>query len=123
MDSLDILRHPVITAFSRPSFVLKDVSKKLRIKVKELRLSVGAPDASDTAIRYGAIAQGVAYLLEFLDENVSLTVSDGAVSVDADFLSGKFGISADIIVGIRIISVLIIGISFVIKLISRKIKK
>lgn len=94
-------------------------SKKLRITISDLRITVGAPDASDVALRYGAISQGVAYLLEFLDTKTTLDVKEGAVEVNADFVSGSFDLLADVTVGIRVINAVRIGLSVLIK----KIKK
>ncbi|MBQ6262068.1 MAG: hypothetical protein IJK58_00960 [Clostridia bacterium] len=94
-------------------------SKKLRIAINGFRISVGAEEASDVALRYGAISQSVSYLLEFLDVNTDLTVKEGAVDVTADFISGKFDLFADVSVGIRVINVLRIGLSVLVK----KIKK
>ena len=90
-------------------------SKKLRITVSDLKIYVGASEASDVAIRYGAISQATAYLIEFLDVNTTLDVKEGAVDVRADFLSGSFNFSADITVGIRIINAIRIGLSILIK--------
>ena len=94
-------------------------SKKLRITINGLRISVGAPDASDVALRYGAISQGGAYLLELLDTKTRLDVKEGAVEVNADFVTGSFDLFADVTVGIRVINAVRIGLSVLIK----KIKK
>ncbi len=94
-------------------------SKKLRITIDGLSISVGADEASDTALRYGAISQSVSFLLEFLDVKTTLNVKEGAPDVHADFVSGKFDLYADITVGVRVINALRIGFSILVK----KIKK
>ncbi len=90
-------------------------SKKLRIRIDDLTISVGASDAADVAWSYGAISQSAAYLLEFLDVKTTLTFKEGAVDVRADFISGKIGFSADVTVGIRLINAVRIGLSILFK--------
>ena len=94
-------------------------SKKLRITIDDLKISVGADEASDVALRYGAISQSAAYLLEFLDTKTDLSVKDGAVDVSPDFVGNKFGFSADVTVGIKVINVLRIGFSVLVKKIRK----
>ncbi|MBR6917943.1 MAG: hypothetical protein IKN38_07135, partial [Clostridia bacterium] len=89
------------------------------ITIDGLRISVGAEEASAVALRYGAISQSVSYLLEFLDVNTTLTVKADAVDVSADFVGGEFDLFAEVTVGIRVINILRIGLSILVK----KIKK
>ena len=94
-------------------------SKKLIVTVNDLKISVGADEASDVAVRYGAISQSLAYLLEFLSMKTSFRAKEGAVDVTADFISGKFAVSADIVIGIRVIDALRAALY----VLGRKIKK
>ncbi len=78
--------------------VLKDIcirlakqhTKRLRITVEKLHITVGTGDPATTGIAYGAVAQSTAYLLEFLDCTVTLfPLQKDAVRITADF-TGKW---------------------------------
>ena len=86
-------------------------SKKICVNVKRLHVTVGGEDAAETAKKYGIVAQGLAYLTEILPGAVTFRADPGAVSADADFLSGKITFAADATVGIRLINVLRIGLA------------
>ena len=61
--------------------VLDSSSRHVRIRVKQLRLSIGgADDAARAAIEYGLVSQSVAYLLEFLKSTGFLTLSSSTRS-------------------------------------------
>ena len=80
-------------------------SKKILIDLHEFKVTVSSDDAMDTAIRYGAISQSVAYLLEFLDAKTTFSAPSDSVSVDADFVGGKSQMKVDLSLGIRLINV------------------
>lgn len=73
----------------------------LRIEVARLNISVAAEDAAKTAVMYGCICQGVAYIVELLDMCGNLRRNRGTqISVAPDFTSEK--ITADIHIALSI---------------------
>lgn len=84
-----------ITALAKK--IISKFFRHLQIDVARIRIVVSTPDAAKTAILYGAVCQGVAYLCEVLDNvtNVKKTKKT-EVSVTSDFLSGKTQADIDI---------------------------
>ena len=81
-------------------------AKKLRVTAARLHITVGAGDPASTGIAYGITAQSVAYLLEFLDNTVTLTpIKKDAVRVQADF-AGPWKANVEVTAGIRILHLL-----------------
>ena len=78
----------VITALVKK--IVSRFFRHLRIDVAKIYVSVGTPDAAKTAVLYGVVCQGVAYLCEILERitNVKKTKKT-EVSVVSDFVSGK----------------------------------
>lgn len=69
---------------------VKRFAKHLRIKVARLHITVASDDAAKTACMYGAVSQGVAYILELLDRVTNLKYkSDSDVYVAVDFSAQK----------------------------------
>ena len=65
-------------------------AKHLKIKVARLRITVASDEAAKTACMYGAVSQGVAYILELLDGVTNLDYEKEAdVAVLVDFNAGK----------------------------------
>jgi Periplasmic protein TonB, links inner and outer membranes len=86
--------------------------KYLRIDVKALRIKVAGNDAASAALMYGLVSQGVAYLLEFIEENVKkIKYKRNSVIVITDFISEEFQIQLDIAVKIRIWQIIRLGVS------------
>lgn len=84
------LSETVSTVTALVKKIITRFFRHLRIDVTKIAISVGTPDAAKTGILYGAVCQGVAYLMEILDKitNVKKTRKT-EVSVSADFVSGK----------------------------------
>ncbi len=97
----EVEKAPLSETVSAVTTLAKKIISKffrhLRIDVARIRISVGTPDAAKTAILYGAVCQGVAYLTEVLQNvtNVKKTKKT-EVSVSADFVSGKTQADIDI---------------------------
>lgn len=69
----------------------------LRVRVRKLRIYVGTSDACKTAIVYGAVAQSVAYLLEWIDARYAMILYDrDAVNVVPDFTSEESHANIDL---------------------------
>ncbi len=80
---------------------------KLHSKVSALSVKVGGSDAATTAITYGAVSQGVAYLLEILDCKTRLKVPHPErLEVLCDYTAEKVTFNADVTFCIRIIDAL-----------------
>lgn|GEM_PF-4143298 len=81
-------------------------AKKLRVTAAQLHITVGTGDPASTGIAYGITAQSVAYLLEFLDNTVTLTpIKKDAVQVQADF-AGSWKADIEVTAGIRTLHLL-----------------
>lgn len=92
-------------------------SRKLSVKVKKFRISVGTEDAADTAVMYGAVT-GASSVLFALLQNKAKFYPAKNTEIKADFLSGKT--SADIKIDVYIN---VSGIVAVIRTVPRKLIK
>ncbi len=54
--------------------------KHIKIKIFNLKISVGGADAAKTAISYGVISSAVYYVFGFLDSNVNLKIKEIDIS-------------------------------------------
>ncbi|MDY3846050.1 MAG: hypothetical protein SOZ62_03980 [Eubacteriales bacterium] len=64
--------------------------RALRIDVNHINITVASDNAAKTAITYGAVYQGVEYLLAFIDENVKVRQKYSEdILIDTDYLSDK----------------------------------
>ena len=73
----------------------KNHARNLTVRAARLNISVGASDAATTAILYGVVSQGVAYILELLDNlNDLKPIKKSDINIYPDYTSEKT--SADI---------------------------
>ena len=94
---------------------------KLRVKIARVHIVVGGPDAAKTALTYGIVSQGVAYLLELLSNKTKMSRKDNtSVSVVPDFLATKTTADLLIIFRLRLIDLLSTGIVFFIRFMKEK---
>lgn len=95
---------------------------KLHFKLVKLNIVVAGPDATATALLYGATTQGVAYLIEVLDtiSNVDIT-KRSEISVRSDFISQKSFFEGKIVLYISVVHIIYVGLHFLKKLIKSKI--
>lgn len=94
---------------------------KLRVKITRVHIVVGGPDAAKTALTYGIVSQGVAYLLELLSNKTKMSRKDNtSVSVVPDFLATKTTADLLIIFRLRLIDLLSTGIVFFIRFMKEK---
>ncbi len=83
--------------------VVRCFGKHLRVDVAKLHVVVATGDAAKTAVTYGAVMQGAAYLLTLLSETMHFDYEKQAdVSIWTDFLAEKSTVSADITFRLRI---------------------
>jgi len=69
--------------------IYKPVISAVRIRVDRLYVAVATEDAAKTAILYGTLAQGTAYLLSLLESFTRTKINTGEVGVVADFAGSK----------------------------------
>ncbi len=115
------LSETVSTITTLAKKIISKFFRHLQIDVARIRIVVGTPDAAKTAILYGAVCQGVAYLCEVLDRvtNVKKTKKT-EVSVTSDFLSGKTQADIDISFSLTVWQALDILIGAVFEFIKNK---
>lgn len=76
-------------------------SRQIVVKVAKLHIRVATDDAASTAVLYGAVIQGVSYILAILDGiNDLKPLKEKDVCVVPDFTSGQF--TADIKIVLRV---------------------
>lgn len=81
-------------------------AKKLHITAERLYITVGTGDPASTGIAYGVTVQSASYLLEFLDNTVTLTpLEKDAVQIRADF-AGTWAADIRVAMKIRILHLL-----------------
>lgn len=70
--------------------LFKSFGKHLRIEAVRMKITVASEDAAKTAMLYGMVCQGVAYLIEILSAITNFKSKHREeISVEADFLSEK----------------------------------
>lgn len=101
--------------------VLDTFFGKLRVKIARVNIVVGGPDAAKTALTYGIVSQGVAYLMELIATKTKMTRARNTyVSVVPDFLASKTAADLLIIFRLRLIDLLSTGIVFFIRFMKEK---
>ena len=101
--------------------VLDTFFGKLRVKIARVNIVVGGPDAAKTALTYGIVSQGVAYLMELIATKTKMTRAKNTyVSVVPDFLAQKTTVDLLIIFRLRLIDLLSTGIVFFIRFMKEK---
>jgi len=85
---------------------------KMKVRVKQLLVSVATGDAAKTAILYGSVVASVAAIIEFIERKFTrIHRRSGEMQVSADYLSSKSHVEIDIICSIRLYRAAFIGIS------------
>jgi hypothetical protein len=96
---------------------------KLHFKFVKLNAVVGCENAASTALLYGAVSQGVAYLIEILDNISNVDISKRSeISVKSDFVSQKSSLDGKIILYISIAHLLYVLVDFLKKMLKSKMK-
>ena len=94
---------------------------KLRVKIARVHITVGGPDAAKTALTYGIVSQGVAYLMELIANKTKMTRTKNTyVSVVPDFLAKETRADLLIIFQLRLVDLLSTGIVFFIRFLKEK---
>lgn len=91
--------------------LIKRFLGKLHFKFIVLKVKVATDNAATTALLYGAVNQGVSYLLETLKSISNVDMTDNSdISVSADFLSQKSDFKAKIVLYLHFASLVYVGI-------------
>lgn len=87
--------------------LLSHLSRRLRIDVKRLHVTVATGDAASTAIAYGAASSAMAGLTEilYLNTRTKLPAPENG-GVYADFVGDKSKIDIDIVLSMRVVGIL-----------------
>ncbi len=83
------------------TYILKKIHhrfpKCFLLTVKKFHVTVGAEDAAKTAILYGVVSQGVAYLFAFCRHSFRIKPKfDDSIAITPDFVNGKNSIAVDL---------------------------
>ena len=94
---------------------------KFRLRVRRLHILVGTDDAAKTAILYGATVQSVSYILQWLQTHfIPIRRSPGAMTIDADFVSGKTSADIDLFCSLKIRRAIVIAIRMLMAYLKEK---
>lgn len=104
--------------------LLRHTKKRLVLRTARLHIRVATGDPAGTAIAFGAVSQGVSYLLAALDEITRLKTSPGDVSVEPDFLAERSTMDVKLVFSIRVWAILATAFSlFLTKFSAKRVKK
>lgn len=97
--------------------------KMIKLKVLLLDLTVATGDACDTALEYGKICSAAYPALSLICEKTSVGVK--RVDINADFNKTEYDVKLSIDAGIRVISILFVGVYFlkIYRSVKNKLKK
>ncbi len=92
----------------------KKTTNRLHFKFARLNIEVGCEDAAKTALVYGAVTQGVVYLLEILDNMSNVEISRFSdINISSNFISRKSKAECKITLYIRVFSALLVLIHLI----------
>ena len=93
------------------SNIIAKFLNKLHFKFIRLKIKVSCENAASTALAYSGATQGVAYIIEILDNISNVDISSRSdISVDADFLSLESELQGKIELYIRVLPLAYVGI-------------
>lgn len=96
---------------------------KVHFKFVKLHVVVGCENAASTALLYGTASQGVAYLIEILDNISNVDISKNSdVSITSDFVSQKSSLTGKIVLYISVAHILYVLVQFLKQFIKSKMK-
>ena len=103
--------------------VLDKFAGRIRVKVIRVDITVGGSDAAQIGILYGAVSQGVAYLMELIAQKTRFSRAHRSmVRVNADFLLAKTKADMHLIFRLSLWDLLVTGIHFLLGFIREKTK-
>ena len=116
----------IITAIKSAAVIIKQLlssfSKYLKIKLAKIDVTVGTPDAADTAVAYGAITGSINVLLPLLEETKNFSTSKHCkINVAADFTAEECKMELKIVLSLRVWQLIKIALATLIKLAKHSI--
>ena len=94
---------------------------KVHFKFIRLNVVIGCENAASTALLYGAASQGVAYLIETLDNISNVDISKRSeISVRSDFISQKSELNGKIELYISVVHIIYVIIHFLKKFLKSR---
>ena len=108
--------------------VLRDAKDRflsaLTVTAARVRIVIGSENPAKTAIVYGVVCQGVAYLFEYLNNITNLkTVRNAEIHVGYDFSSGESQTDIHIILSARTVGILAVALRALTSYFRTKSKK
>ncbi len=104
---IDLVKYVVLR-------VLKTFGKRLRIDIRSIDITVASGDAAKTAVTFGYVCQGVAYIKELLDRCLHVRYPEkreGTIRVRVDYLAEKSTFKVHMAFHIRVWQVFSLGIA------------
>lgn len=104
---IDLIKYVVLR-------VLKTFGKRLRVDVHRMEITVATGDAAKTAITFGYVSQGVAYLTALLDRYFNIRYpakGREAIAVRVDYLAEKSTFKVHMVFHIRVWQVVSLGVA------------
>jgi len=94
---------------------------RIQFKILRMNITVGGSDAAQTALLYGAISQGAAYLLELISQKTKFRRARNTyVQIVPDFLLDKIKADVLIIFRLRLIDLISTGLKFLVRFLKEK---
>lgn len=106
-ETIDLVNNVILKA-------VKKFGRGVTVKLYHFRVTVSGNEPDKTAITYGCVCQGVAYLNELLKNHARVKYpgrTKNRIYVGVDYLSGKTDIDAHIALKIRVWHIFMTGIS------------
>ncbi len=104
--------------------LIKSFGKHLKIKTVRMNITVATGDAARTAVVYGTVCQGVAYIMELLYNLTGFTVKrNGEVTVVPDFTAESSTLDLKFVFKLRVWHVFAMIFSAGIAFLKKKLKK
>ena len=89
------------------SVLFENFHHRLHVKLSKIHIRVATGDAAKTAILYGAVSTSVACIIDVIDDFAKLKpIKDRSVSVEPDFLSDKSSAKVNILLYMRVGSII-----------------
>lgn len=104
--------------------LIRSFGKHLKIKTVRMNIIVATGDAAKTAVVYGAVCQGVAYIMELLYNLTGFTVKrNGEVTVAPDFTAESSALDLKFTFKLRVWHVFAMIFSAGLAFLKKKLKK
>ena len=111
---LDLVKFALGEAAAFPQYIESNV--------RMLDITVGSPEAADTAIKYGKLSAAVSLLLELLQNKTAMKIKkDAVINVTPDFTAPKTTFRVDLDIRIRLFSFVRVGWHALVWFIKRKV--